>query len=57
MNKKRLALYGLKWNPFAPEVPGIQTQRFADFRGLGDLVLCGKGCRNHGSLPSIPTGK
>ena len=21
MNKKLLALYGLKWNPFAPDVP------------------------------------
>ena len=21
MNKKMLALYGLKWNPFAPDVP------------------------------------
>ena len=21
MNKKLLALYGLKWNPFAPELP------------------------------------
>src|ERR1700726_3408981 len=34
MNKKMLALYGLKWNPFAPDVPveGLQlTPRIDSF--------------------------
>jgi hypothetical protein len=26
MNKKMLALYGLKWNPFAPDVPAEALQ-------------------------------
>ncbi len=26
MNKKLLALYGLKWNPFAPDVPAEALQ-------------------------------
>jgi len=34
MNKKLLALYGLKWNPFAPDVPVepcMFTQRIGSF--------------------------
>ena len=56
MNKKMLALYGLKWNPFAPDVPvEALASAGASSRSAGASSSFGEGCSH--SSPARTTGK